>query len=238
MGISTQNEGTNLGGVGGCSPRKFGNFWAYQVSSEAISGHTIALNQEHSHYAGFVRGVKSLHFSRQTRVQWDQGSVRDFVIITVSTRSRSTAALSASIICKRACSWWGMASSYWGTCPSVPQIGYATAQETLIFAGHCRSYNDTTKDTVAGAIQFFEFALLTFYGFWNLDFFQYFIPSFCISSDMSTLHTLVLEYIVAVYPLLLTLVIYVCVEMYDSRVRVVVCVWRPFHVCFTRFRRR
>ena len=55
---------------------------------------------------------------------------------------------------------------------------------------------------------------------------------------MSTLHTLALEYIVAVYPLLLTLVIYVCIEMYDRGVRVVVCVWRPFHVCFTRFRRR
>ena len=49
---------------------------------------------------------------------------------------------------------------------------------------------------------------------------------------------LALEYIVAVYPLLLTLVIYVCVEMYDSGVRVVVCVWRPFHVCFAHFRRR
>ena len=88
------------------------------------------------------------------------------------------------------------------------------------------------------AIQFFEFALLTLYGIWNLDFFRYFLPSFCISSDMSTIHILALEYIVAVYPLLLTLVIYVCVEMYDSGVRVVVCVWRPFHVCFARFRRR
>ena len=49
---------------------------------------------------------------------------------------------------------------------------------------------------------------------------------------------LALEYIVAVYLLLLTVMIYVCVEMYDSGVRVVVCVWRPFHVCFARFRRR
>ena len=55
---------------------------------------------------------------------------------------------------------------------------------------------------------------------------------------MSTLYLLTLEYIVAVYPLLLTLVIYVCVEMHDSGVRVVVCVWRPFHMCFTRFRRK
>ena len=71
------------------------------------------------------------------------------------------------------------------------------------------------------AIQFFVLALLTFCGLWNLDFF---IPLFCISNDMSTLCMLALEYVVAVYPLLLTLVIYVCVEMYDSGVRVVVCV--------------
>ena len=87
-------------------------------------------------------------------------------------------------------------------------------------------------------VQIFPIALLTFYGFWNLDFFRYFIPSFCISSDMSTLHTLVLEYVVAIYPLLLTVMIYVCIELYDRRVRVVVYVWRPFHMCFTRFKRR
>ena len=35
------------------------DFLSFQVSSEAISDHTITLNQEHSHYAGFVRGIKS-----------------------------------------------------------------------------------------------------------------------------------------------------------------------------------
>ena len=94
------------------------------------------------------------------------------------------------------------------------------------------------SDSHLTTIHFILFALVSFYGIWNLDFFQYFIPVFCISSDMSTLHTLALEYIVAVYPLLLTLVIYVCIVMYDRGVRVVVCVWRPFRVCFTRFRRR
>ena len=88
------------------------------------------------------------------------------------------------------------------------------------------------------AIYFFELAVIAFYGIWNLDFFRYFIPSFCISNYMSTLHILSLEYVVAIYPLVLTVVIYFCIEMYDSGVRVVVCVWRPFHVCFARFRRK
>ena len=87
-------------------------------------------------------------------------------------------------------------------------------------------------------MHYFELVIITFYGFWNLDFFRYFIPSFCISSDMSTLDTLALDYVVAIYPLVLTVVIYFCIEMYDRGVRVVVCVWRPFRVCFARFRRR
>ena len=93
----------------------------------------------------------------------------------------------------------------------------------------------TANSTV---IHYFVLAVVTFYGIWNLDFFQYFIPSFCISSDLTTLHTLALEYVVALYPLVLTVVIYLCIEMHDRGVRVVVCVWRPFHACFTRFRRR
>ena len=88
------------------------------------------------------------------------------------------------------------------------------------------------------AIHFLVLAVVTFFGIWNLDFFRYFIPSFCISSDLSTLHTLALEYVVAIYPLVLTVVIYFCIEMYDRGVGVVVCVWRPFHVCFARFRRK
>ena len=87
------------------------------------------------------------------------------------------------------------------------------------------------------AIQFFQLAITTFYAIWNLDFFQFFIPSFCISSDMSTLHTLSLDYVVAIYPLLLTVIIYFCIEMYDSRVRVVVCVWSPFQMCLCSFQK-
>ena len=92
-----------------------------------------------------------------------------------------------------------------------------------------------TNSTV---IQFLGLALTAFYGFWNLDFFRYFIPPFCISSDMSTLYTVALEYVVAIYPLVLIVVVYLCIELYDRGVRVVVCVWRPFHMCFARFKRK
>ena len=88
------------------------------------------------------------------------------------------------------------------------------------------------------AIHFFVLAVITFLGIWNLDFFRYFIPPFCISSDMSTLHMLALDYVVAIYPLVLTVIIYFCIEMHDRGVRVIIFVWRPFYLCFACFRRR
>ena len=122
---------------------------------------------------------------------------------------------------------------------------HITSLEMNAFVFLCQFINTLTGRYVyvhytsnVTAVYFFELAVVTFYGIWNLDFFRYFIPSFCISSDLTALHTLALEYVVAIYPLLLTIVIYFCIEMYDSGVRVVVCVWRPFHVCFLRFRRK
>ena len=63
---------------------------------------------------------------------------------------------------------------------------------------------------------FFVLAVITFLGIWNLDFFWYVIPSFCISSDTSTLHMVALVYVVAIYPLVLTVIIYFCIEMHDG----------------------
>jgi len=45
--------------------------------------------------------------------------------------------------------------------------------------------------------------ILTGYGFWNLDFFRYLIPPFCISQGLKNIHVLALQYVSAFYPLLL-----------------------------------
>ena len=78
--------------------------------------------------------------------------------------------------------------------------------------------------------------IATFYGFWNLDFFRYVIPSFCIREGMSTLTVIALEYTVALYPILFTVVVYYCITLHDNDCRLLVCCWRPFHRCFARFR--
>ena len=74
--------------------------------------------------------------------------------------------------------------------------------------------------------------LLTFYGIWNLDFFRYVLPPFCISESLSNLQADALDYVIAVYPLLLIFVTYICVELYDNKYRLMVILWEPFKGVF------
>ena len=74
--------------------------------------------------------------------------------------------------------------------------------------------------------------LMTFYGIWNLDFLRYVVPPFCIGRSLTSLQAEALEYVVAVYPLLLIVLTYICVEMYDNGYRIIVALWSPFKKTF------
>jgi len=56
--------------------------------------------------------------------------------------------------------------------------------------------------------------ILTGYGFWNLDFFRFFILPYCVSQDLKIIHMLVLQYVSTFYPLLLSALTYACVELH------------------------
>ena len=73
--------------------------------------------------------------------------------------------------------------------------------------------------------------LLTFNGIFNLDFLRYIIPQFCISSTMTTLQALSLEYIVAFYPLFLIMVFYICIQLHARGCTLLIYLWKPFHKC-------
>ena len=78
--------------------------------------------------------------------------------------------------------------------------------------------------------------MLTIYGIWNLDFFRYILPSFCVSSSFSSVHVLSLEYIIAIYPLLLILATYICIELHDRGCRVLLCLSMPPRWCISRLK--
>ena len=64
------------------------------------------------------------------------------------------------------------------------------------------------------------------YGIWNLDFFRTLLPPLCL--PLNTMHVIALDYLVAMYPLLLLVCFYTLVTAHDKGFMLIVRVWRPF----------
>ena len=77
----------------------------------------------------------------------------------------------------------------------------------------------------------------SFYGVWNLDILKYWMPPLCISSTIRIMHVEFLGCVVALYPLLLIFLTWVCVELHDHNFKPVVLIWKPFHRCFVKLRK-
>lgn len=81
--------------------------------------------------------------------------------------------------------------------------------------------------------------LFTPYSIWNLDFklLYTFHHNVCFVNGNNILSHLSMEYINAVYPLVLIGVSYILIELHSLNFKPVVLLWKPFRVCFLRFRR-
>ena len=76
---------------------------------------------------------------------------------------------------------------------------------------------------------------LSLYGIWNLDFFRPFYSGLCLA--IGILPTLTLDYVIAVYPLLLMIISYLLIVLYDRNYRVVSMLFRPFLALFSLFKK-
>lgn len=105
---------------------------------------------------------------------------------------------------------------------------------------HCQmvtSYFHQQPNSLFARYKYARVLFVTMIGFWNLEFFREFIPSFCASSTMSTNTVVALEYTTALYPLLLIAFAYCVIELNASGCRPVVFLWKPLHPLFVRFRK-
>ena len=75
-------------------------------------------------------------------------------------------------------------------------------------------------------------------GVWNLDFCRLVYSPFCLHPHTNTFQVMALDYLIAVYPLLLIGLSYLLVLLYDHNVGLVVCLCKPFVTLFIRFRRQ
>jgi hypothetical protein len=72
--------------------------------------------------------------------------------------------------------------------------------------------------------------IATLYGVWNLDFGRTLYKPFCLHPHLSTHQVIALDYLIALYPLLLILLTYLLVKLHDKyRLAVIIC--KPFYCC-------
>ena len=75
--------------------------------------------------------------------------------------------------------------------------------------------------------------LISSYSIWTLDVLTIFMPPICINEDIGNVTAISFQYIIALYPLLLILLSYLFVELYDRNFRVVVYILLPIRKCLS-----
>ena len=76
--------------------------------------------------------------------------------------------------------------------------------------------------------------LITFYGIWNLDFFRYIIPPFCVSPYIKPIHITFLYYISAFYPLCLIAFSWMCIHLHSRNFKPITWMWNKLNGCIFR----
>ena len=109
--------------------------------------------------------------------------------------------------------------------------GFILCIQILSSPPNMRALANTPQNTLS-------YTLTSLLGIWNLDFFRLVYTPFCLQPHTNTLHILALDYLIAVYPLLLIALSYLLVLLYDRNVRLTVCLWKPFLPLFIKFRRQ
>ena len=96
------------------------------------------------------------------------------------------------------------------------QIVATPANARIVREANTTEYNPNTA--------FVTQIILALYGIWNLDFFRTLLPPVCLK--INTLQALALDYLIAFYPLVLIVITYVLIDLYD-KLCVLVWLWKP-----------
>ena len=107
-----------------------------------------------------------------------------------------------------------------------------TAPAIVIMFLHYTSQNHASK--IFRVISQISIAI---HAIWNLDFVRVnALPNVCINA--TTLNILLLDYLIAIYPLILIVVSYIIFELHRSSFKPVLYIYRPLHMLLARFRRQ
>ena len=91
--------------------------------------------------------------------------------------------------------------------------------------------------TISIKYQTLKSLYVVLYDIWNLNFFDAIIPDYCLHPKMRALTVFALDYLLAFYPLILILVLYIGIQLNSHGIHLFACLCSPLHHCFSRFRR-
>ena len=76
--------------------------------------------------------------------------------------------------------------------------------------------------------------LIILHGIWNLDLFRYIVPPFCVSPNLKSIHISFFGYISAVYPLMLIILTWVCIDLHSHNFKPLVWLWNKLGCLMTK----
>ena len=74
-----------------------------------------------------------------------------------------------------------------------------------------------------------------FHGIWNLNYFRYVIPPFCISQKFHMIHIVYLQSISTFFPFVLIGITWICIELYTSNCILLLWSWKAINKLFLRY---
>ena len=107
---------------------------------------------------------------------------------------------------------------------SAPMVAFVFYSQIAVLA-----YIQSPQNTFLferGISYYFFSLVITLYGVWNLDFFRYRLPPFCVTSKVKTVHAIFLNYVSAFYPLCLIAITWICIDLHSRNVKPVVWMWK------------
>ena len=72
--------------------------------------------------------------------------------------------------------------------------------------------------------------IMTLSGLWDLQFFKWVIPPFCISSKLTGIHIQMLNLVTDIYPVLLLILTGTLMELHAKNYRIIHILWKPFSI--------
>ena len=120
---------------------------------------------------------------------------------------------------------------------SGPMLGYIMFCQAYTCSTQHRMYLfNSIRSHVPLPLATFARISMVLADIWNLHFFKFVLPSFCLSDRLTGIHVHMLSLFAAVYPVLLMATAYIAIELHARDYRVIQFLWKPFGICFTKFK--